>query len=79
MSYRNISSSFMIIDHPKNGANPVLIYERIGPGTYRAEGSVKIISLLHGFMQNHPHLIQLFDIGKTTNLSSFLIQNNFFL
>lgn len=61
----------MVIDHPQNDANPVLIYERIGPGTYRAEGSVKIISLLHDFMRNHANLIRLYDIGKRQFLARF--------
>ena len=61
---KNILSSFMIIDHPRNGVNPVLIYNRKEANDYEAKGSVRIISLLNDFMQNHPDLIQLYDIGN---------------
>ncbi len=54
----------MIIDHPCDGVNPVLIYERKGPGIYTAKVSVRIISLLHDFMQIHPNLIRLDNIGE---------------
>jgi hypothetical protein len=58
-------SSLMIVAHPHNGVNPVLIYERKGPGEYTAKVSVIIVSLLHDFMQTHPNLIELYDIGKS--------------
>lgn len=57
-------SSFMITDHPHNGVNPVLIYQRKGPGIYIAKVSVFIVSLLHDFMQKNPNLIELYDIGE---------------
>jgi hypothetical protein len=54
----------MITDHPHNGVNPVLIYQRKGPGIYIAKVSVFIVSLLHDFMQKNPNLIELYDIGE---------------
>ncbi len=58
------SSSFMITVHPHYGVNPVLIYERKAPGIYTAKVSVIIVSLLHDFMETHPNMIELCDIGK---------------
>ena len=54
----------MITTHPHSGVNPVIIYERKGPGEYTAKVSVIIVSLLHDFMQTHPNMIELCDIGK---------------
>jgi hypothetical protein len=54
----------MIIKHPCNGVNPVLIYERKGPGIYTAKVSVIIVSLLYDFMETRPNIIKLYDIGK---------------
>jgi hypothetical protein len=54
----------MIVAHPHCGVNPVIIYERKGLGEYTAKVSVIIVSLLHDFMQTHPNLIELCDIGK---------------
>ncbi len=54
----------MIIAQPHVGVNPVLIYERDKPGIYKANVSVIIVSLLHDFMQTHPNMIELYDIGK---------------
>jgi hypothetical protein len=58
------SSSFMIIDQPHYGINPVLVYEEKGPGLYTAKVSVIIVSLLHDFLNTYPTLIQPFDIGR---------------
>ena len=58
------NNSFMIMDHPHSGANPVLIYERLGPGMYRAKVSVFLVSLLHDFMVTHPNVLQFYDIGE---------------
>lgn len=63
----------MIIDHPRNDVNPVLIYNRKENDEYEATGSVRIISLLHDFMQTHPGLIQLYDIGNQITFISFII------
>jgi hypothetical protein len=54
----------MVLDQPHYGVNPVLIAERKGPGIHVAKVSVIIISLLHDFMQTHPNMIELNDIGK---------------
>jgi hypothetical protein len=54
----------MIIDQPHSGVNPVLIYEKKGPGLYTAKVSVIIVSLLHDFIETHPNLIQFYDIGR---------------
>ncbi len=54
----------MIIAQPHAGVNPVLTYERKGPGIYTAKVSVIIVSLLHDFMETHPNMIELYDIGK---------------
>jgi hypothetical protein len=54
----------MVIDQPHCGVNPVLIAERKGPGRHVAKVSVIIISLLHDFMQTHPNMIELNDIGE---------------
>lgn len=54
----------MIIAQPHSGVNPVTIYERRGPGEYTAKISVIIISLLYDFMQSHPKLIEVYDIGR---------------
>jgi len=54
----------MIITHPHSGVNPVLIYERKGPGIYTAKVSVIIVSLLHDFMETYPNMIELYDIGE---------------
>jgi hypothetical protein len=62
--YLIYSSSFMIITHPNSGVNPVLIYERKGPGIYTAKASVIIVSLLHDFMETHSNMIELYDIGE---------------
>lgn len=55
----------MIVAQPHSGVNPVTIYERRGPGEYTAKISVTIISLLHDFMQLHPNMIELYDIGNS--------------
>ncbi|CAF4585095.1 unnamed protein product [Rotaria socialis] len=56
------STSFMILNHPHCGVNPVLIYEPRGTGQCTAKLSVTIVSLLYDFMQSHPNLIELYDI-----------------
>ncbi|CAF4018359.1 unnamed protein product [Rotaria magnacalcarata] len=56
------STSFMILNHPHYGVNPVLIYERRGTGQCVAKLSVTLVSLLSDFMQSHPNLIELYDI-----------------
>jgi len=54
----------MILVQPQYSVNPVLIYDRKGPGKNTAKVSVIIISLLHDFMETHPNMIQLDPIGK---------------
>lgn len=54
----------MILDQPHSGANPVLIYERVGPGLYKVKISVTLVSLLHDFIVTHPNVLHLYDIGK---------------
>jgi hypothetical protein len=56
--------SFLITAQPQYGFIPVLNYDRTGPGKYTAKVTVIIISLLHDFMETHPNMIQLRDIGK---------------
>ncbi len=57
-------SSFMILVQPQYGVNPVLIYDKKEAGKYTAKVSVIIISLLNDFMETHPNMIQLDNIGK---------------
>lgn len=54
----------MIVAQPHSGVIPVTIYERRGPGEYTSKISVRIISLLYDFMQTHPNIIELYDIGN---------------
>jgi hypothetical protein len=54
----------MIMTHPHSGVNPVTVYERKGPGEYAAKISVIIVSLLHDFIETHPNMIKVDDIGK---------------
>ena len=61
----------MIVAQPHSGANPVTIYERRGPGEYTAKISVTIVSLLHDFMEEHPNLIELYDIGTCIGKSFY--------
>ncbi len=56
----------MIIAQPHSGFNPVVVYDRKG-FLYTAKTSVIIVSLLHDFMQTHPDMIKLDDIGKINN------------
>ncbi len=56
----------MIIAQPHSGVNPVLVYDRTGPGIYTAKVLVIIVSLLYDFMETHPNMIELCDIGKHT-------------
>jgi len=58
------SSSFIINVQPHYRDNPVIIYEKQKPGIYTAKVSVIIVSLLHDFMEAHPNMIELYDIGK---------------
>ena len=62
------SSSFLIVTQPHSGVNPITIYERRRPGEYTAKISVTIISLLNDFIEQHPNLIELVDIGKRKQL-----------
>jgi hypothetical protein len=54
----------MIIVEPQYGVNPVLIYDRKETGKYTAKVSVIIVSLLNDFIETHPNMIKLDDIGK---------------
>jgi hypothetical protein len=55
----------MVIAQPHSGLNPVLVVELKATRTYTAKLSVVLISLLHDFMQTHPNMIHLDDIGKS--------------
>jgi len=54
----------MILVQPQYGVNPVLIHDGRISGKHTAKVSVIIISLLHDFIQTHPNMIELDDIGK---------------
>lgn len=54
----------MITVHPHSGVIPVVIYDRKGPGQCKIKLTVIIVSLLYDFMQTHPNLIELCEIGK---------------
>lgn len=70
----------MVIAQPHYGVNPVLIAERKGPGRHVAKVSVIIISLLYDFMQTHPNMIELDDIGKSDDFwINFEFEINFYL
>ena len=64
------SSSFMVLAQPHSGVNPVIIVDRRGPRIHVAKVSVILISLLHDFMQTHPKMIELDDIGKSIILDT---------
>ena len=58
-------SSFMIVAQPHFGVNPVTVYDRAGNGKYKMKISVMIVSLLHDFIETHPELITIENIGNS--------------
>lgn len=65
--------SFIIITQPHCNNIPVTVYDGNRSKSGTAKISVTIICLLHDFIQTHPNMIKLNDIGRDINFHYYLI------